>query len=520
MRYSPSVAPEHAGPPQGRNRSVSARSCSAGAAAAPARWRRGRSEAGWLALALGTFAVVWLWHLAATSLAPPVDDVEQLVWVQTLAWGYTKHPPLPTWLIWPAVQLFGPRYAVAALLGAATTLGAMALFWALLRRLRGSADAWLALGAVLCISYYNGRLDYYNHEVVLLLASNACAVFAWQAHRTRRLRWWLALGLGLGLGALAKYQIVVTATAAAMFFVLRGDAALPAQRRGALLAATVALLVFLPHLAWLAGNGFAPVHYAMESSLGAGLGLATRVKDAAHWLLDQSLNRGLPALVFLGVCSRLRRPSEAAAPVRHDAARTLLLAWGLTPLAFMPLTGLLAGADLQLHWGMPFLPWAVAAGMELLRPAGGWRSVRPRAAATLFVAVQALLLLVSWATSPVGVPAWRQPHWRSFDAALLAERIGPPARQALGGPVQRVIGPAPWAGTLALALPEHPAVQLESRLAQRLAGADGRARACGALHIAPIGRLPGGEPLGPPFEGLAWRVEPPAPGAAGGCGVD
>lgn len=488
------------------------------AAAAPAprlpRWPEGAR----LALALAAFAALWLWHLDATSLAPPVDDIEQLVWVRTLAWGYYKHPPLPTWLIWPAVQLFGVSRWVTAVAGALTTLGAMALFWALLRRLRGRTHAWTALGAVLCISYYNGRLDYYNHEVVLLLASNACALLAWQAHRTQRRRWWAALGLALGLGALAKYQIVVTATAAAVFFALRGDLRLPAQRRGLVLAAAVAAAVFAPHVAWLAGHGFGPVHYALDASLGAGLPPATRAKDAVTWLLDQGLNRGLPALLFLAACGARSRPAVPRAPA-PDAARTLLLAWGLTPLAFMPMTGLLTGADLQLHWGMPFLPWAVAAGMELAAPQGGWRTVRRPAALTAFAAIQALLLALSWATSPAGPPAWRQPHWRTFDAAALAARIGPPARAALGGPVPLVIGPPPWAGTLALALPERPPVQLASRSAHGRWAADPDGRRCGAVRIGPRASLPDGQPLGPPFDTLAWRIERPRDGgAAGRCG--
>ncbi|MBC7716569.1 MAG: glycosyl transferase, partial [Pseudorhodobacter sp.] len=45
--------------------------------------------------------------LTPVSLSPPVDNIEQLTWVRSLQWGYYKHPPLPTWLLWLTVQGFG-----------------------------------------------------------------------------------------------------------------------------------------------------------------------------------------------------------------------------------------------------------------------------------------------------------------------------------------------------------------------------------------------------------------------------
>ena len=60
------------------------------------------------------FAAVWLLHLAATSLSAPVDNIEQLTWVRSLQWGYYKHPPLPTWLLWLPVQLLGSHIRIRA----------------------------------------------------------------------------------------------------------------------------------------------------------------------------------------------------------------------------------------------------------------------------------------------------------------------------------------------------------------------------------------------------------------------
>jgi hypothetical protein len=113
--------------------------------------RSGRS----VALGLLVFAAIWLPLLAFNSLAPPVDNIEQLTWVRSLEWGYHKHPPLPTWLLWLPVQWLDLSPWAGYLLGAACTLGAFGSMWHLLARLRGPGYALVALLAALCIPYYN-----------------------------------------------------------------------------------------------------------------------------------------------------------------------------------------------------------------------------------------------------------------------------------------------------------------------------------------------------------------------------
>ena len=79
------------------------------------------------------FAAAWLWLLDRAVLAPPTDNIEQLIWVRSLEWGYYKHPPLPTWLLWPVAQLMGGTAWATYVMGAACALGAFALMWRLLR---------------------------------------------------------------------------------------------------------------------------------------------------------------------------------------------------------------------------------------------------------------------------------------------------------------------------------------------------------------------------------------------------
>jgi hypothetical protein len=466
------------------------------------------------------FALLWLSQLHQTSLVPPFDNIEQLTWARGLAWGYYKHPPLPTWLIAGPVALWGPSAWQSYVLGAALTLSALALMWQLLARLRGVRHAHVALLAALCITYYNGRLNYYNHNIVLLLASSACASLCWQAVTTRRRRWWLALGVALGLGALAKYQIAVTGLCVLAFALHQGALRDRDHQRGLLLAGGAALLLFAPHLLWLLEHDFAPIHYAVNSSLGVGLSLPARARDTTQWLLDQVLNRAVVAWLLLGwLAWAARRDNRArgdvaAEPTRPagDAARALLLIWGGLPLLFMPAVGLLLGADLQLQWGTAFLLFAVPAAMEMSERVR-WHGTPLRRALSAFVALQACLLLLNFLSSPIGPPRWRDHHWRSFDAATLAQQIERPARRLLGGPIKVVLGPANEAGALALALSDRPLVLIDHRYDHSTWVDPSLVDRCGAVQLAPLDQLPQGRPLVAPMLGWAWQILPPLAGA-------
>lgn len=476
----------------------------------------------WIALLLLVFGAAWLAHLSYTSLSPPTDNIEQLTWVSSLEGGYYKHPPLPTWLFWIPVQLFGASAWTSYGAGAACTLGAMAALWRLLSEMRGWRHATLALLAVLCITYYNGRLYYYNHNVVLMVFVTVSACCCWKARVTGRIGWWVALGLAIGFGALAKYQIAVTVACVLVFWLQQRGWQDAAQRRGLLLASLVALLVFAPHIVWLRSHDFGPINYAMESSLGARLEPAERWLESSHWLADQVLNRAAPAWILLTVAVLASRSSShrssrslaEALPVQDDVGRALLLSWGLVPLVFMPLVGLLAGADLQLQWGTPFLLFAVPAAMELASPRIRWCELALRPAIALFAAMQIFLLLLSHVTSPRGVVALQDHHWRGFDSAALARVLERPARAALGGKIGVVSGPAATAGALALALADKPHVLIDG-LAERSPWIKAeQLRQCGALELGPTGSLPGGMPVGSGFPGLVWRVVEPGCAAA------
>ncbi len=479
-----------------------------------------------LALGLLIFAAVWLTNLSLTSLSPPTDNIEQLTWVNSLQWGYYKQPPLPTWLFWLPVWIFGERAETSYLAGAAVTLAAIGLLWRLLVQLRGRRYATLALLAVLCVTYYNQRLSYYNHETVLMLFVTASAALCWRAYTTRHLRWWAALGVALGLGALTKYQVAVTIASLVVFWVQQRSWRDGLHRCGLLLSALVALLLFVPHLRWLDRHDFGPVTYAMASSLGVHLDAASRAAMALHWLADQLLNRALPAWLLLAAAFyRLRRggaapllptPTATAIGSKQDASRALLLCWGLVPLAFMPLTAIAAGSDLPLHWGTPFLLFAIPAAMELSASRARWSRVSLQPALKWFLVIQALLLFQNYLASPLGGGLLPRKCWRRFDSAKLARLVESQDRAALAGKEICVIsGPATIAGALALQMPGHPQVLIDGRYDISPWVRTEQPEHCAVLELhngpAPVEAIA----VGPEFPGLTWRLAPSKPVRAG-----
>ena len=496
-------------------------------------------------IGLLVFAIVWLSVLALTCSSPPSDNVEQLTWVRSLEWGYYKHPPLPTWLLWLPVQVFGLSAGITYVMGAVMVLASLAILWRLLSTMRGSAFADIALLCGLCLGYYNRHLFYYNHNVVLMLLSVASAALLWRAYTTRRLRWWIALGAAIGLGALSKYQIAVTVLSVLTFWLHQRAWRDSAHRLGLLCAALTALLIFVPHIEWLREHHFGPIGYAVDTSLGAGLSASARVQVALGWLVEQLLFRGGLAFALLAVVAwqvtrsrPVQQPTATLRDVPHrDPAKALIFAWGLLPLGFMPLVAIVLGSHIQGHWGTAFVIFAVPAAMEMA-PRGFWDKSDWVRVIPFFLLIQAFLLTQDYLAYREGPVAYGKHNRNHFDASSYVKAIAAPARAQLGGPIRVVSGPANPAGILAVQLDEKPLVVIDGRLDRSPWIASGLVARCGAVELGftesvdtppADGAMPsapevsyaqvridaaGARPVGPMLPGLSWRVRRPEPGAA------
>lgn len=436
-----------------------------------------------LSAGLWLFGAIWLLVVILTRNTPPLDNVEQWVWSQGLALGYYKHPPLPTWLAAAVHAVVGRSPVWISILGAACVMGAVWLYARLLIALRGRGFAYLAVLAALCVTYATVRIDFYNHNTLMLPLMAGIAYLMWRVAVAPTLLAWLGIGLLMGLGLLTKYQFVLVGACVALWWLRIGGWRQRVHAGGALLATLAAALVFLPHVGWLVESNWAPLHYASQSSLGAHLPLGERPALVLLWMLDWLGNRLLPAWLLLAVAWwALRRTerqgrvgasgaSEENATAFHDPrARDLLLILGFLPLILMALMGLFTGMRLQFKWSTAFWLWTIPAVMAAVpvfsrsaKPSS-WRS--PLVLGAFALLQTSLLLWQANAAKPCS--SERSCPWakRSFDqAAHLADAL---SREQLGGPVQILSGPYGVTGVMAQELrrssSEAPGVLIEGDL--------------------------------------------------------
>ena len=184
------------------------------------------------------------------------------------------------------------------------------------------------------------------------------------------------------------------------------------------------------------------------------------------------------------------------------------------PLAFIPLTSVAFGSDLQLQWGTAFLLFLVPCVMELA-PASLWQRGLTPFAWKAFAGVQVFLVVLTIATSPIGLKPLMDTHWRTFAAARLADRLAEPAHHRLGGPVRVIVGSGSEPGALSLELPERPVVLIDGRYERSPWVHAELVAACGGLELLRSAvPLPDATPVGAPFTGLQWRIIPPTLSAA------
>lgn len=446
------------------------------------------------------FSSVWLLVLFNTRNTPPLDNVEQWVWSQGLAWGYYKHPPLPTWLAAALHAVVGRSAIWISILGAFCLTLALWLYGRLLTELRGRAFSQLAVLAAMCITYATLRHDLYNHNTVMLPLMAGVAFLMWRVAVVPSLRTWLGIGLLMGLGLLTKYQFALVGACVALWWLRIGGWKQRVHLFGALIAVLAATLVFLPHVWWLVDSHWLPLQYASQSSLGANLPLEERPAHVLMWVFDWLGNRLLPAwLLLLAAWLALRRSidqidqidqresddglkAKDAPDIRANVASTpsddsrysrdLLLLLGWLPLVLMALLGLATGIRLQFKWSTAFWLWTIPAIMVVVPVFSAPSRVSPwRMPLVLgaFLLLQGGLMLWLMKSDkpclPEHVCPWSQ---RSFDEA--ARKADAFSRANLGGPVQVLSGPYGVTGLMAQQLqrssPEAPAVLIDGDLAK------------------------------------------------------
>lgn len=482
--------------------------------------------------ACGWFAWSSLMHAGA-----PGDNVEQLNWAHSFEFGYFKHPPMPTWVLYPLQQALGSHLWITRLLGQASVALALWIMWRAMRILASREAAFVALIAGSCITYFSSRGHVYNHNTAMLPPlALACFATLSAVLRGAHRRDWVLLGVATGLGMLVKYQLALYAGSFALTMLACGTLRDGRAWRGLALALAIATLLFAPHIVWLVANDFPPIRYA-AGNLGAALGALKRITVTASFVIQQ-VGRALPTFCVLGLAvlfaaiarRRARERGEAvaivetaerAAPATRERLCLLLCCVGpaLLTIAF----GLVAGAHLQNHWGtgmlLLMLP-LLAAWLDrhrsitdrLASVGAGSAGISRRSHVPLLLATVLVQLIVALLqlVPPGGSTAGTAHDYTAWPAAALGREALTVWREVhQDGEPALIVGPDFEGGLVSESLASSPPVLIGAVPSHAPWVSRRLADACGALLVDPVQTLqrPGQVSSLPPLPwGMGERI--------------
>lgn len=389
-------------------------------------WRTWPRSPSALVLLLALVQLLFWGVLSAFWHAAPQDDsLEQVLLSQEFALAYGKHPPLPTWLLYAANQLFGASIGATFVLSALCSAATVLLLYAWARPLVGEPRAALAALLASSIEFMNAGTTYFNHNTAQLpFALLAIVLFHRALTRMRRVDWaWL--GVAAGLAMLVKFSAVVLFAAFAVYLVWSRRIFDPRTLRGLSLALLVGAALLAPHLFAAFGAAAAPDKYAADALYPAQLDRIERLKSVWNFGISHIAKVAPALLIFFWL--RRRAPAAPQPAGERVALSPFLAIIGFGPILLTMGIAALSGAFLLVGWGTTFhvvlalwlvaaRPFAIEAPAALLRRA-----------AIVCIALQALL----WAL--VTANGGTLPNLRRWSPVRVA-----PAPAELPDAVQRV----------------------------------------------------------------------------------
>lgn len=311
------------------------------------------------------------------------DEAQYWAYGRELALGHYSKPPLVGWLIRLSTGLLGDTAFALRFFAPLAHLAVGAGIFVLARRLYDARTGfWSAViySAAPGVSISAGLMT----TDPVMMAGWALALYgfarAMEVAPGRKTpepwAWWAAAGLGVGLGMMAKYTAVALPLGLLGYALLSREGPVASSRRkGAALAALVALLVLSPNIAWNAAHGFVTVTHLGENSE-VGRGSMFNPGELGEFLGAQLGVIG--PIAFAAVLASLVLAVVAPAH-RHDW-RERLLAWATAPLlAAMCVQALLSSANA--NWAAPaYVGGSVLAARWLLTRDWGALALKAHAA--------------------------------------------------------------------------------------------------------------------------------------------
>ncbi|MEO0883673.1 MAG: glycosyltransferase family 39 protein [Pseudomonadota bacterium] len=240
------------------------------------------------------------------------DEAQYWRWSTELGWGYYSKPPLIAWIIAASTSLFGDsEWAIrlpAPLLHGITAY----LIYLLGRRLFDNrTGVWAAVYYLLMpgVTLSSGVI---TTDAVLLPCFAGAMLALWSLREApSNTRAAILLGLAIGLGLLAKYAMVYAVLGLIAAAIVDPPTRQAVVSKRGLLAAVIALLVLVPHLAWNLQHGFQTIGHTADNANWGGP-LFSPV-NALQFLVDQFAVVGPIGFISLatGVILIMKLPAKS-----------------------------------------------------------------------------------------------------------------------------------------------------------------------------------------------------------------
>ncbi len=286
-----------------------------------------------------------LWTILPVVLASsyPLDVPEGIYWGREWQWGYYKHPPLSSWVLYSFYAIFGQ---VGPYLLSQICIGLTMWFvYKLGRQLFCPAKAQMGSLLVLAVFYYTWPSLEFNHNIAQMPIWAALIYVFYLASRENKWWQWLSFGILAGAGMLIKYPIAILLITIVLYSLITPYRKLWLSTKP-WVAIGLAAAIFAPNVLWLIQHEWLPFTYAQSRSAEAAEG-QPRLK-AFGFLLTQFIN--LIPLFLILIANKIRLKTNANI-VRSD--QFFLLFIGLFPAFFIFAIGLIFGIGIRDMWGSP-----------------------------------------------------------------------------------------------------------------------------------------------------------------------
>ncbi|MEI6065863.1 MAG: glycosyltransferase family 39 protein [Methylococcaceae bacterium] len=382
-------------------------------------------------LRLVAFLLIYLaaWTLMAgwLPLSMDVDSIEEVVWSQTWQWGYYKHPPLPSLMLYELNAVFGGPYMSLTVFAAqGCSVVSLIYVWLLARKILPGKLAIVAVLITSLIYYNNLRAVEFNHNTASLPFTAAAIYFFYCSIRTpERLLNWFLLGVACGLAMLTKYSAVLVFAGFFVTVVWQRLWANPLVIRGLLVTILVFILLFSLNVFWLVEHDWLPFNYLDEYLDNQLNSFASRLRSLINFTENQALRLSY-MLVAVWLLKKFspRKVMVVNTPESsriHNDHRFLMIML-FTPLILALLPMLLKGSFLSSNWVSAFfLPAGIVLVSCFFRQHDEARLLKNTQ--YLVWAIQVIILL-GFFVGTVLYPAMAGCNVKSnFPGKLLAERV-------------------------------------------------------------------------------------------------